>query len=74
MAEWRPKTSKLGGLPNITYEAHKPVELGTMFKNGMECVSGIFKYQDIIQAPEVQQRKKYFCDISVVSADGTTPS
>eukprot|EP00957_Ditylum_brightwellii_P194272 14795720-Ditylum_brightwellii.AAC.1 len=74
MVEWRPKTSKLDGLPNITYEAHKPVELGSMFKNEMECVSEIFKYQDIVQAPEVQQRKKYFCDTSVVSTDGTSPS
>eukprot|EP00957_Ditylum_brightwellii_P198839 15155886-Ditylum_brightwellii.AAC.1 len=74
MAEWRPQTSKFGGLPNITYEAHKPVELGSMFKDGMKCVSGVFKYQHIVQAPKGQQRKTYFGAISVVSADGTIPS
>jgi hypothetical protein len=30
---WRPKPSKLGGLPNFTFEPQKPVPLGTMFKN-----------------------------------------
>ena len=31
MSGWRPKTSKLGGLPNYTLEPRKPVTLGTMF-------------------------------------------
>jgi hypothetical protein len=29
MSGWRPKTSKLGGLPNITFEPRKPIPLGT---------------------------------------------
>ena len=33
---WQPKTSKLGGLPNYTFESRNPVPLGTMFINGVE--------------------------------------
>jgi hypothetical protein len=38
---WWPKTSKYGGLPNYTLEPHKPVPLGTMFKNGLDAKNGI---------------------------------
>ncbi len=31
MSGWRPKTSKLGGLPNYTFEPRKQIPLGTMF-------------------------------------------
>jgi hypothetical protein len=31
MSRWRPKTTKLGGLQNNTFEPWKPVLLGTMF-------------------------------------------
>jgi len=44
MSAWRPKTSKYGGLPNYTFEPRKPVPLGTMFKNAVECITGIFMY------------------------------
>ena len=35
MSAWRPKTTKTGGLPNITFEPRKPKPLGTMLKNGV---------------------------------------
>jgi hypothetical protein len=33
MIGWKPKTSKLGGLPNITFEPRKPVDLASQLKN-----------------------------------------
>jgi Transposase IS4 len=60
MSGWRPKTSKLGGLPNITFEPRKPVPLGTQLRNGVECYTGCLVFQDIVQNPEEQQRKEYF--------------
>eukprot|EP00957_Ditylum_brightwellii_P019006 1430608-Ditylum_brightwellii.AAC.1 len=57
MNAWQPKSSKLGGLPNITFEKCKPIKLGSMLKNLLECISGVFKYQDIVQSPEVQQQQ-----------------
>lgn len=64
MSAWRPKTSKFGGLPNITYEARKPKPLGTMLNNGVEATTGIMVYQDMVQQKEVQQAKKYNGDPS----------
>jgi hypothetical protein len=46
MSGWRPKTSKFGGLPNIIFEPHKPMPVGTMFWNGAECFSGVLVFQD----------------------------
>lgn len=60
MSGWRPKTSKLGGLPNYTYEPRKPVPLGTMLKNDVECTTGCLLFQDVLQMREHQVRKDYF--------------
>ena len=57
---WCPKTSKLGVIPNISYEPRKPVPLGTMFKNGVGCVSAVLAFQDIFQGAGKQQEKYYF--------------
>ena len=57
MSGWRPKTSKLGGLPNYTYKPRKPIPLGTMLRNAAECISGILVGQDVVMRPEIQERK-----------------
>jgi hypothetical protein len=59
MSGWRPKTLKLGDFPNYTYEPQKPVPLGTMFCNGVECISAILVFQDVVQNPELQSRKDF---------------
>jgi hypothetical protein len=64
MSGWRPKTSKLGGLPNYTFEKRKPVPLGTMFRNGVECITGMIVFQDIVQGAESQHRKEFHGDNS----------
>jgi hypothetical protein len=60
MSGWRPKTTKLGGLLNYTFESRKPVSLGTMFCNGVQCASGILVVQDVVQNPEKQALKPYY--------------
>ena len=52
MSAWCPKTSKLGIIPKISYETLKPFTLGTMFNNFVECISGMFSFQDIVQSHE----------------------
>ncbi|MGL5936847.1 MAG: hypothetical protein ACRCZI_14630, partial [Cetobacterium sp.] len=69
MSAWRPKTSKRGGLPNITYEPRKPVPLGTQFRNGVECYTGCIVFQDVAQNAEEQHRKEYFYQ----DVDGRVP-
>lgn len=59
MSGWRPKTSKMGGLPHITYEARKPVDLGTMLRNAVEGTTGIFVHHDPVESIEHQWKKKY---------------
>jgi hypothetical protein len=59
MSGWRPKTSKTGGLPHITHEPRKPVPLGTMIRNAVECATGIFVNHDIVASPNKQWLKKY---------------
>ena len=51
MIGWRLKTSKLGGLPNYTYEPHKPVPLGTMLRNRVECAKGCIVFQCVAMNP-----------------------
>jgi hypothetical protein len=60
MSGWRPKSTKTGGLPKLSWEPRKPVPLGTMFRNGLECMSGILVFQDVVQAAEVMNQKEYF--------------
>jgi hypothetical protein len=60
MYGWRPKSTKTGGLPKLSWEPRKPVPPGTMFRNGAECTSGILAFQDIMQDAEVMKVKEYF--------------
>ena len=48
MSGWRPNTSKLGCLPKYTFEPKKPVPMGTMFRNAVECKSGCLVFQDVV--------------------------
>ena len=64
MSGWCPHTSQFGGLPNISLEPRKPVSLGTMFRNGVECVTGIVIHQDVVQPPEVEAQKEFYGSIS----------
>jgi len=60
MSAWKPKTSKTGGLPNLTNEPRKPVDLGSQLRNGVECFTGVLAYQDVVMGPEKQRKKKYY--------------
>jgi hypothetical protein len=60
MSGWCPKTTPLGGAPNLTFEPRKPVKLGTQLKNGIECLGGCLAFQDIVQSPEIQKQKEFF--------------
>jgi hypothetical protein len=59
MVGWRPKTTKTGGLPHLTWEPRKPVDLGTMIRNAVECTTGIFVHHDCVDGSDLQWQKKY---------------
>jgi hypothetical protein len=50
------------GLPNYSYEPQKPVPLETMFRNGVEYISGILVFQDVVQNPELQSGKDFHAE------------
>lgn len=52
MSAWRPRTSKNGGLPNISYIIRKPEPLGTEFKTVCCQSTGVMIWLEI-------QRGKY---------------
>jgi hypothetical protein len=59
MSGWRLKTSNPGGLPHISHEPCKPVPLGTIIRNVVECTTGIFVHRDIVDSSTNQWKKKY---------------
>ena len=59
MFAWVPKTSKLGGLPNYTFEPRKPKPLGTMARDTSECTTGVVIYTDPVMNPSTQDKKQF---------------
>ena len=49
MSGFCPHTSKTGGLRNITHKKCKPKDIGTMTRNGVEAITGIFTYHNIVE-------------------------
>ena len=74
MSGWRPKSSKLGGLPSYTFEPRKSIPLGTMLRNGAEAVTGVILYQDIVQTPEFQTKKTFHEEPSHMPDNSLIPS
>ena len=70
MSGRRPKTLATGGLPNITFQPCKPVNLGSMLRNAVECFSGILAFQDSVEDLTSQRLKKYLQDDSASSMPG----
>jgi hypothetical protein len=64
MIGWRPKSSKTGGLPNITFEPRKPKSLGTMLRNGADPTSGVILFHLIVKSPDFMSQLKYFNELS----------
>lgn len=63
MIGWRPKSTKTGGLPNITFEPRKPVNLGTMLRNCAERSTGILLYHQIVKDPDRMHQLPYFNEV-----------
>lgn len=47
MSQWKPRTSKTGGLPHLSYIQRKPRPLGTEFKNAADAESGMMLWLEI---------------------------
>ena len=52
MSAWRPRQTKLGNLPNISYIIRKPEPLGTEFKTVCCPITGVMTYMEIQRGKE----------------------
>ncbi len=59
MSSWRPRTTKLGGLPNISHVPRKPEPLGTEFKCVAEPESGCLLALEIQRGKEGMRHRQY---------------
>lgn len=57
MSGWQPRTTKTGGLPNISFIMRKPVPLGTEFKNVCCSVTGIMLYVEVQRGKDGMKKK-----------------
>jgi hypothetical protein len=68
MSAWRPRTSKEGGPPNISYVIRKPEPLGTEFKTAADAAT------DIMLALEIQEGKTVMDAMRARMGCTSTPS
>jgi len=59
MSAWRPRTTALGGLPNISFVVRKPEPLGTEFKTSACPVTGVMTMMEIQRGKEGMKEKRY---------------
>ena len=59
MIGFHPKTSPCDGYPNITYKPRKPCEIGVMIRNTIECITGMFAFQDPVEDIMSQRLKEH---------------
>ena len=61
MSTWRPRTTKTGGLPHLTYQQRKPEPLGTEFKTTACGITGCLLNLEIMRG-KIQMKKQTFND------------
>eukprot|EP01051_Picozoa_sp_SAG22_P014076 SAG22_NODE_1660_length_3870_cov_3.165208_1_plen_442_part_00 len=60
MSGWKSKATLTGGLPNITFEPRKPVDMGTMLKALADQGTGIMMGLEVVEQPEAMALKKWY--------------
>ncbi len=59
MCAWRPRTTKTGGLPHLTYEQRKPESLGTEFKTTACGMTGCMLNLEIMRGCETMKKQVF---------------
>ncbi len=68
MCAYKPRTSKLGGLPNISYIKRKPEPLGTEFKTSVCPLLKIMTYLEIQRGKEAMKVLPYHQSMGATAA------
>jgi hypothetical protein len=67
MSAWHPRTTALGGLPNISYIIRKPEPLGTEFKTTACPITGCMLHMEIQRGKEKMKEKQYNREIGATA-------
>ena len=59
MSAFRPRTTKTGGLPNLTWMIRKPEPLGTEFKTVCCSITGVMIFMEIQRGKDGMKEIKY---------------
>jgi hypothetical protein len=67
MSAWRPRTTALGGLPNISFVVRKPEPLGTEFKTSACPITEVMTMMEIQRGKEGMKDKRYNRELGVTT-------
>ena len=68
MSAWRPRKTKLGGLPNITHIARKPEPLGTEKKCTACSSCKVMLHMEIQRGKDEMKKEKYNRELGATAA------
>ena len=68
MSAWKPRATKTGGLPNITFIRRKPKPLGTEFKTACDGLFRILLHLEIQEGREAMRSKPKFKELGATTA------
>ena len=63
MSQWKPRTSKTGGLPHLSFVQRRPMPLRTEFKNVVDCDTGLMYHLEIQEGKVGMADKKHVVEL-----------
>jgi hypothetical protein len=68
MSPWRPRTTALGGLPNLSFVMRKPEPLGTEMKCACDAEVGLMLYLEFQKGTDAMRAAPHAKDVGVCGA------
>jgi hypothetical protein len=68
MSSYKPRTTKTGGLPHLSFIKRKPKPLGTEFKNQCDGIHGVMLFLEVQEGKVAMRRKRHAGRLGVNSA------
>eukprot|EP00873_Tetraselmis_striata_P028533 jgi/Tetstr1/448797/TSEL_036031.t1 len=68
MSAYQPRSTKTGGLPNISFIKRKPKPLGTEGKTACDCATGVMIHFEIEEGRDAMRLKEHAPELGVTAA------
>eukprot|EP00873_Tetraselmis_striata_P023449 jgi/Tetstr1/443713/TSEL_031703.t1 len=68
MSAYQPRSTKTGGLPNISFIKRKPKPLGTEGKTACDCATGVMIHFEIQEGRDAMRLKEHAPELGVAAA------